>query len=351
MLPGRASSARVDGGEPSIDLDTMLDLTAAAEVDGVKFDGVDLFLFDPHVNIDASDDELKAAGRQGRAAQPRDRLGRGAGLAADGRRLGDGQRRRIARSFSTRSARAAASPASSASWASGRMAWCGSTRPAAWAIGLRRPRRQSASRSPTRSARPARSPRISASGWRPKAKSAGAACTVGGAWCNCWRWSIGRRRWAFRPTWPTRCLYVLGYNAPEDAILPPNFDWKDTATFDRRLRAAHRGAAALDDRLSRRPERRHRARLRLARQDRAGTACPTIPTASSTSSRWPASGCATTTGNLTKKFRHVCWDGCMFPNEVMMDPQTWNDDPGGDDRRAGRARLERISRGHWTSSY
>ena len=31
--------------EPPIDLDTMLDLTAAAEVDGVKFDGVDIFLF------------------------------------------------------------------------------------------------------------------------------------------------------------------------------------------------------------------------------------------------------------------------------------------------------------------
>ena len=45
--------------QPPIDLDTMLDLTAAAEVDGVKFDGVDLFLFDPHINIDISDDELK----------------------------------------------------------------------------------------------------------------------------------------------------------------------------------------------------------------------------------------------------------------------------------------------------
>src|SRR5271157_2409137 len=30
-------------------------------------------------------------------------------------------------------------------------------------------------------------------------------------------------------------------------------------------------------------------------------------------------------GKLTKKFRHVCWDGCMFPNAVMMKPQTWND--------------------------
>src|SRR5262245_8905218 len=48
-----------DGAEPSIDLDTMLNLTAAADVDGIKFDGFDLFLFLPHINIDASDDEIK----------------------------------------------------------------------------------------------------------------------------------------------------------------------------------------------------------------------------------------------------------------------------------------------------
>src|SRR5438105_6890123 len=47
------------GAEPFIDLDTMLDLTAKAEVNGVKFDGVDVFLFAPHVDIDASDDDLK----------------------------------------------------------------------------------------------------------------------------------------------------------------------------------------------------------------------------------------------------------------------------------------------------
>src|SRR5437899_8576160 len=47
------------GAEPFIELDTMLDLTAKAQVDGVKFDGVDLFLFAPHVDIDSSDDDVK----------------------------------------------------------------------------------------------------------------------------------------------------------------------------------------------------------------------------------------------------------------------------------------------------
>src|SRR5436190_10658111 len=59
MWPGLVGKGS-PGAEPSIDLDTMLELTANAEVDGIKFDGVDLFLFDPHVSIDIDDDGIKA---------------------------------------------------------------------------------------------------------------------------------------------------------------------------------------------------------------------------------------------------------------------------------------------------
>ena len=45
---------------PPISLDRMLELTAAAEVDGQKYDGIDYFLFLPHTDPDASDDDLKA---------------------------------------------------------------------------------------------------------------------------------------------------------------------------------------------------------------------------------------------------------------------------------------------------
>jgi hypothetical protein len=30
-------------------------------------------------------------------------------------------------------------------------------------------------------------------------------------------------------------------------------------------------------------------------------------------------------GELTKACRHICWDGCMFPNELMIKQETWND--------------------------
>ena len=42
----------------SIDLETMLSLTADAEVDGTRFDGVDLFLSAPHTDIDSTDEDL-----------------------------------------------------------------------------------------------------------------------------------------------------------------------------------------------------------------------------------------------------------------------------------------------------
>src|SRR6266850_3707494 len=59
MWPGLVGKGG-PAAEPPIDLDTMLDFTANAEVEGIRFDGVDLFLFDPHTSIDADDDAIKA---------------------------------------------------------------------------------------------------------------------------------------------------------------------------------------------------------------------------------------------------------------------------------------------------
>ena len=57
MWPGLVGKG--PDSEPIIELDTLLDFTVNAEVDGRKFDGVDLFLCAPHVDIDSSDDDLK----------------------------------------------------------------------------------------------------------------------------------------------------------------------------------------------------------------------------------------------------------------------------------------------------
>lgn len=59
MWPGLVGKGDDEGQEPAIGLERMLDLSAAADVGGQKFDGIDYFLFLPHTDPEASDDELR----------------------------------------------------------------------------------------------------------------------------------------------------------------------------------------------------------------------------------------------------------------------------------------------------
>ena len=61
MWPGLVGK-EPDTDHPPISLEHMLDLTAAAEVNGRKYDGVDIFVFHPHTDPDGSEDEIKAMG-------------------------------------------------------------------------------------------------------------------------------------------------------------------------------------------------------------------------------------------------------------------------------------------------
>jgi hypothetical protein len=80
----------------------------------------------------------------------------------------------------------------------------------------------------------------------------------------------------------------------------------------------------VDDRLPRRQNNGTRLRVRQPRQDR-----PTLPSDRPTGKldipRHAGYWLKNDADQPLKRLRHVCWDGCMFPNEVMMKPQTWND--------------------------
>jgi hypothetical protein len=119
-------------------------------------------------------------------------------------------------------------------------------------------------------------------------------------------------------------LYVLGYNSPEDAILPQDFNWGDGAKF-------FEGYKKLTDAL-----RPWTIDLHIAQNDatvhgsgshdKTGRHClATDPMGKLDIPRCAGYWMRDGGGQVTKKFRHVCWDGCMFPNAVMMDPKTWND--------------------------
>ena len=87
-------------------------------------------------------------------------------------------------------------------------------------------------------------------------------------------------------------LYTLGYNAPDERILPEDFDWREPRSLRGRVEIDAR-AASLDDQIftSRKTTPPSKARVRMTRP--AVTARSTIRTASSISPTTPDTGCAT----------------------------------------------------------
>ena len=255
-------------GEPIIPLDTLLELTANAEADGQKFDGVDLFVAAPHFDIDSDLDAVKRMADHIAGYGLEGRLLRRADLGRRRRRLGDGLAGRAQALPRPRSAR----PARSAS----RCASSASARPAASAS-TPRPRVEAWDKDPKANTK------LIAETFREAGDIAadhGEFIVAEGEICwggmHSWREmrEPARRRSAmpgvvgYQADMAHSMLFTLGYNAEKDRILPADFDWSDTAAARRRLQQGRRRAAPLDPRLPRRPERRHRLRLRRPREDR-----------------------------------------------------------------------------------
>jgi hypothetical protein len=119
-------------------------------------------------------------------------------------------------------------------------------------------------------------------------------------------------------------LYLLGYNAPEHRILPEDFDWSDTETLQaglRQMTAALR-PWTIDMHVAQNDATVHGT----GSHDKTGRHClATDPNGKLNIPRDAGHWLRDEQGNLTKAFKHICWDGCMFPNEVMLKQQTWND--------------------------
>jgi sugar phosphate isomerase/epimerase len=311
-----------DGGEPPIDLETMLDLTAAAEVDGVKFDGVDIFLFDPHIDIDISDADLqKWADRitsrglvVGSVVAPIwPPTGGGSAMGDDaeqekfltqvrkGCRIAKRLREMGARPYGVVRIDSACSPVD-------------------WA------------------ADPESNTRRIADTFRKAcdiAEEHGERLAAEGEICwgamHSWRQMVKLletvdrpRTLGFQADMAHTLLYLLGYNAPEDRILPADWNWDDPAKLDdalAKLTAALR-PWTIDFHVAQNDATVHGT----GSHDKTGRHClPKDPNGKLDIARHAGHWLRDEQGQLTKRFGHICWDGCMFPNEVMMKPQTWND--------------------------
>lgn len=308
-------------GEPPIDLDTMLDLTAAAEVDGVRFDGFDLFLYEPHINIDGTDDDIRRLADKARSR----RLEIGTVVApiwpptGGGSAMGDaGERQQF--------------------------------------LGQVRKGCHFAKRLRELGVRPNGVVRIdSACGVEPWladpdsnqrriAETFREACTIAedhgerlaaeGEICwggmHSWRRMlqllemVGRpQTLGFQADMAHTLLYILGYNAAEDAILPQDFDFQDTARLDAAYKTLTDALRpwTIDFHVAQNDATVHGS----GSHDKTGRHClADDPNGKLDIVCRAGSWMRDAQGQPTRKFRHVCWDGCMFPNAVMMNPATWN---------------------------
>ena len=120
-------------------------------------------------------------------------------------------------------------------------------------------------------------------------------------------------------------LFTLGYNAPEDRILPEGYDWSKRRNARRRAEDDDRTRCGRgrSTSTSRRTTPRSKAPARTTRP--AATACPNDPNGKLDIARHAGYWLRDDDGKVTKALQHICWDGCMFPNATMMQPQTWND--------------------------
>jgi len=310
------------GFEPPIDLDTLLDLTAAAEVDGITFDGVDLFLFAPHVNIDSSADDLKALAEQVRSRN----LVIGSVVApvwpptGGGSAMGNNAERKKFLQQVSKGCRIAKTLRELGVRPSGIVRIDSSVDPGSWAKD------------------PEANSRLIAQTFREAcdvAEDHGEQLAAEGEICwggmHSWKEMLNLLELVDRPEtigfqadMAHTLLYLLGYNAPQDRVLPEDWNWDEPSQLQDALKTltAVLRPWTIDFHVA-----QNDATVKgSGSHDTTGRHClPNDPNGKLDIPRDAGHWLRDESGALTKKFRHICWDGCMFPNEVMLKPETWND--------------------------
>ena len=303
--------------EPVIPFDTMLEMTAAAEVDGVKFDGVDIGVLDPHLDLDMSDDGIKKLADKvsalnlniGSLVSPI--WGSPAMGSKEERAQFVEQVRKTAR-FGQKLRELGVRP-----------------------YGV--VRIDSASSVDDWAADPANNTKLIAQTFREACDAAadfGEKLAAEGEVCwgamHSWKEmlntleAVDRPNFGFQADMSHTFLYLLGTNKPEDRILPADFRWEDRETLTeglKKLTAALR-PWTIDFHVA----QNDGTVFGSGSHDKTGRHClATDPNGKLDIVQDAGQWLRDENGQLTKAFNHICWDGCMFPNKVMNDQQTWND--------------------------
>ena len=320
MWPGVVGKGA--GAEPPIDLDTMLRLTAAAEVGSVKFDGVDLFLSLPHTDIDSSDEDLERLSDKvaslslviGSLVAPVwAATGGGSAMGTDAERESFLQQVRKAcrigrklrdlgvRRYGIIRIDSAASPAEWAKDPEVHTKRIADTFRAACDI---------------------------AEEFGERLAAEGEICWGG---MHSWRRMVQLLELVDRPQtlgfqadMAHTLLFTLGYNAPEDRLLPDPFDWSQRSQLEESLRSLTHTLRpwTIDFHVA----QNDATAKGSGSHDKTGRHClPNDPEGKLDIVRHAGYWMRNDQGEPTRAFQHICWDGCMFSNSVMSDPKTWRD--------------------------
>ena len=303
--------------EPPIEFDTMLKMTAAAEVNGVKFDGVDLGLLEPHVNIEMKNDDIKRLADK--VSSYNLKIGSLVAPVWGGPVLGSDQDRKTFVDMVRKACNI------------GKVLREQGVRP----YGV--VRIDSASSPQQWSVDPAGNTKLIAKTFRE-------ACDVAAEYGEklaaegeiCWggmhSWkkmvetleAVDRPNIGFQADMSHTLLYTMGYNAPEDRILPENYDWKDRDILTDALKKVTKALRpwTIDFHVA----QNDGTVFGSGSHDKSGRHCQaTDPNGKLDIATDAGHWLRDENGKLTKAFKHICWDGCMFSNDVMKNQQTWND--------------------------
>ena len=320
MWPGLVGKG--PGSESPIDLDTMLNLTAAARVDGVGFDGVDLFLSLPHTDIDSSDDDLQALA--GKLASKNLKAGSLVapvwGGTGGGSAMGDETQRTGFLTQVRKACRIGRKLRDLKIREYGVIRIDSATGVEEWA--------KDPEENTRRIAQTFREACTIAEDYGERLAAEGEICWGS---MHSWRRNVELLEMVDRPhtlgfqaDMAHTMLFTMGFNAPEDSVLPEGFDWSQQ---DKLAEAYRKVAAAL---------RPWTIDLHIAQNDgtvkgsgshdKTGRHCqPLDPNGKLDIVRDAGAWMCDDGGEPTRAFAHICWDGCMFPNSVLSGQQIWNE--------------------------
>jgi sugar phosphate isomerase/epimerase len=303
--------------EPIISLDQMLEMTAAAEVNGTKFDGVDVGLLGPHFDIESGKDGAKrladkvaAHGLEIGSLVAPIWGGPAIGSKEDQDHFVDMVRKSCEVGQTLRELGIRPNGIIRIDSASGVSDW---------------------SKDPVGNSKKIvetfqRACDVAAD-FGERLAAEGEICWGG---MHSWKHmvetleAVDRKNIGFQADMSHTLLYTMGYNAPEHRILPDNYDWQDREVLKdalKKITAALR-PWTIDFHVAQNDGTVHGT----GSHDKTGRHCQaTDPNGKLVVAEDAGYWLRDEKGELTKAFKHICWDGCMFSNEVMLQQKTWND--------------------------